>query len=113
MHISFQEMSFEDLTHKRLLCEKRYYLNGSSSKYIVVGINPATKMLSRESCGFYVEVGINGNNMKPMFLSGIDGFLNLCKSLRTFDELKFTYPNAAGNYDEMKNELPLNINKKP
>lgn len=47
-----------------------------------------------------------------MSLGGVDGFLNLCQSLRSFDELKFTYTTSAGKYDEIETAFPLNINKK-
>lgn len=53
-----------------------------------------------------------GNNMKAMSLNGLDGFLNLCKSLRTFDELKFTYPGSAAKYDEIVNNFPINVHKR-
>lgn len=103
-------MSLDTITKGRLLMEKRYFLNNSNSKFISIGIKPATKLL--ENSGFYVETGIGGDKMKFMSLGGLDGFLNLCKSLRTFEELKFTYPHCAGNYKEMENSYPLNISKK-
>lgn len=93
--------------------EKRYFLNNSNSKYITIGIKPATKILHEANTGFFVEVAIDGNNMKMMSLGGLDGFMNLCKSLRSFDELKFTYPNTAANYSDVVNQFPLNISKKP
>lgn len=93
--------------------EKKYYLNSSNSKYVTIGITPATKLWSDDNCGFYVEVAIDGKNMKPMCLGGVDGFLNLCQSLRSFEELSFAYPAAAGNYSEIVNQLPINITKKP
>lgn len=93
--------------------EKRYYLNQSNSKYITIGICPASKLFNKDNCGFYVDIGIGGNNMKTMSLGGTDGFLNLCQSLRSFEELKFTYPGSAGDYKTIVHQLPINITKKP
>lgn len=92
--------------------EKNFYLNISNSKYLTIGIKPASKLFNTESTGFYVDVCIGGN-MKPMSLGGLDGFMNLCQALRSFEELKFTYPMSAGNYDEMEAAMPLNISKRP
>lgn len=47
-----------------------------------------------------------------MWLGGLDGYYNLCRSLRSFDELKFSYPGTAGNYDDIETEFPLNITKR-
>lgn len=91
---------------------KMYYLNNSNTKFLKVGIKPASKMLNKECNGFSVEVAIDGKNMAPMSLGGLDGFLNLCQSLRSFDELKFAYPTSAAKYDEMESQFPLNISKR-
>lgn len=93
--------------------EKNFYLNNSNSKYVTIGIKPATKLHNKSNIGFYVDVNIGGKTMKPMSLGGIDGFLNLCQSLRSFEELKFTYPQFASNYEEIETQFPLNISKKP
>lgn len=69
-------------------------------------------MLNKECNGFSVEVAIDGKNMAPMSLGGLDGFLNLCQSLRSFDELKYTYPTSAGKYEEIETQFPLNISKR-
>lgn len=39
--------------------------------------------------------------------------MNLCQSLRSFEELKYTYPLSCANYDEMESQFPINISKKP
>lgn len=103
----------DTITNARLLLEKHFHLTSSNSKYIVVGIKPATKMYNKECTGFYVEVGVGGKSMKNMSLGGIDGFMNLCQTLRQFDELKYTYPMSAANYDDIETQFPLNISKKP
>lgn len=93
--------------------EKNFYLNQSNCKWITIGIQPATKLINKDYTGFYVDVAICGKSMKPMSLGGIDGFMNLCQSLRSFEELKFTYPMAAANYSEISTPFPMNISKKP
>lgn len=105
-------ITLEAVTHGRLIMEKIYYLNASNSKHVKIGIKPASKLFNKELTGFFVEVIIDGQKMKPMSLGGIDGFMNVCSSLRTFDELRYTYPDSAEKYDEMENPLPINITKK-
>lgn len=39
--------------------------------------------------------------------------MNLCQSLRSFEELKYTYPLSCANYDEIESQFPINISKKP
>lgn len=94
------------------MMEKRYYLNPSNSKHIKIGIKPATSLFNKEFTGFFVDVVMDGKTMKPVSLGGLDGFLNLCQSLRGFEELKFVYPGSVGNYEIMNNPLLMNINKK-
>lgn len=93
--------------------EKNFYLTKSNCKYITIGIKPATKFINQNNIGFYVEVALCGGKMKPMSLGGLDGFLNLCKSLRSFEELQYTYPMSAGDYSEIETPFPLNILKRP
>lgn len=106
------ELTLESVTRDRLIMEKRFYLNASNTKYVKIGFKPATKLFNKEFTGFFVEVAIDGKNMRPMALGGIDGFMNICKSLRSFDELKYTYPGSSEDYTKMKNAVPINISKK-
>lgn len=69
-------------------------------------------MFNKDFTGFFVDVMIDGKSMRPVTLGGLDGFLNLCHSLRGFEELKFVYPGSAGDYESMNNPLLMNINKK-
>lgn len=107
------QLDLDTLTHGRLLMERHFYLNQSNSKYITIGIKPASKLQNKANIGFHVDINIGGKTMKPMSLGGLDGFLNLCQSLRSFEELKFTYPQYASNYDDIETQFPLNISKKP
>lgn len=90
-----------------------YFLNKSNSKWLSIGIVPASKLFDAKLPGFYCEVALNGTQMPmPVFLGGIDGFLSLCKSLRSFDELKFTYPNTASDYSSMNSPSSMTVNKR-
>lgn len=117
-NISYQSFFFSfqpdlnTLTHGRLLLEKFFYLNSSNAKYIAIGIVPSSKLVNDNSCGFYVDVILAGGKMKPMSIGGMNGFLNLCQSLRGFEELQFTYPASASSYDDIQDALPLNISKR-
>lgn len=93
--------------------EKFFYLNASNCKFITIGIRPASKLFNKDLCGFYVDVVIGGGKMKPMSLGGLDGFLNLCQSLRTLDDFRFIFPQSAGNYKEILSPFPLNISRRP
>lgn len=73
MPIANDVPDLDTITHGRLLLEKKFYLNQSNSKYITVGIKPATKFLNKDNTGFYVDVLISGKNIKPVSLGGVDG----------------------------------------
>lgn len=109
--ISILQVDFGTFTKQRLLMEKRFYLNASNSKYVTVGVSPSPKLLNME--GFHVVVTIGGSKMKPMTLAGLDGFLTLCRSLRSMDELKYVYPNTAGDYSQIAVEFPISISSRP
>lgn len=106
--------TFEDVTHHRMLMKKKYYINNSNTKWLTVGIKPASKFLGPDAAGFYVDTMIGGGKMKPVSLGGIDGFINLCKTLReNFDEFKYAYSSSSNNYANMSSLPPINIIKAP
>lgn len=76
--------SFESLSKNRVLEEKRFYLNNSNSKYISMGIVPATKILSPDAPGFYFEVFLGGDKCASMPLGGLNGLITL---LSTIEEI--------------------------
>lgn len=105
-------MSFETVTMRHMLFEKRFYLNKSNSKWWSIGIVPFSKLFADEATGFYTEIAIHGNNAKqwkPMFLGGIDG---LFQSLREFDELKYLYPTAKCDYALIENDVEMTVTKR-
>lgn len=93
--------------------EKRFFINSSNTKWIGVGLVPASRILSPEANGFYAEVTIDGGKMtRPLCLGGTSGFLYLCKYLRSMDELRFAYPATMADYSSIDNLIsPINIAK--
>lgn len=95
-----------------MLLEKRFFLNGSNTKWISIGITPASKILAAEASGFHIDIFMSGAKMAPMSLCGIDGLMTLCQSLRALDEFKYAYPGTAMKYEEIEKEVPMTIGKK-
>lgn len=74
--------SFEALTKNRILEEKRFYINNSNTKFISMGIVPATKILSHEARGFYFEVFLGGDKCASMPLGGLPGLITLLSTIK-------------------------------
>lgn len=47
-----------------------------------------------------------------MFLGGIDGFLQLCRSLREYDEFKYQYPGSKCDYTQIENDIEMCVSKR-
>lgn len=52
---------------------------------------------------------IDGDKTSPLALGGLDGFLNLCESLRDFDEFKYVFPASKADYLDGETRVPFNI----
>lgn len=74
--------TFEALAKGRVLNEKRFFLNNSNSKWLLIGVVPATKILNDEASGFYLETFLCGNNCAPLTLGGIAGLYTLMDTVR-------------------------------
>lgn len=81
-HQQLEVPTFEALIKNRMFAEKRFYCNKSNSKWITVGIVPATKMLDEEAPGFYFEALFCGEGKPPMPLGGIEGLASLFCTMR-------------------------------
>lgn len=93
--------------------EKRYFLSNGNSKWISVGIVPESKLLSTDAQGFYADLFFGGVKMtRPMSAGGINGFLFICRMLRSFDEFKFSFPGTKADYSSIKEEMPFGICQK-
>lgn len=73
---------FDELAKKRVLDEKRFYLNSSNSKYISMGVVPASKILGPEAPGFHFEAFLAGDKCAPVPLGGIQGMATLFSIIR-------------------------------
>ncbi|XP_055326459.1 uncharacterized protein LOC129580248 [Sitodiplosis mosellana] len=90
---------------------KRYFLTSGNSKWITIGIQPQSKLLSSEASGFYVDILIDGNK-GSMCLNGITGFKKVCRALRQFEEFRFSYPSTMSSYDALTDEIEFCVSKK-
>lgn len=91
------------------MMERRFYLNASNTKWISIGVKPATKMLAPDAPGFYAEIIMNGQKMSPVCLGGIDGFLTLCQVTRNSNSFKYTYPGTGSDYTQIKARPQISI----
>lgn len=91
------------------MMERRFYLNASNTKWISIGVKPATKMLAPDAPGFYAEIIMNGQKMSPVCLGGIDGFLTLCQVTRNSNSFKYTYPGTGSDYTQIKHRPQIGI----
>lgn len=50
--------------------------------------------------------------METNVFGGIDGFLQLCRSLRDYDELKYQYPGSKCDYTQIENDIEMCVSKR-
>lgn len=77
-----QVPTFESLTKKQLLNEERFPCTNSWSKYLTVGVVPATKILGEAAQGFHIEAYIDGEKTSAMPLGGIAGLAALFSTIK-------------------------------
>lgn len=67
------------------------------------------------ACGntVFADIILGGEKIKPISFGSPSTFLNMCKTLRTFDELRYAYPASCGDYETMMDEMPVNITRVP
>lgn len=85
-----QTPTFESLSKNRVMMEKRFFCNNSNSKYLTLGIVPASKILDENAPGFYVEAFICGEKMSPLPLGGVSGLASLFSTMRQIPRLNYT-----------------------
>lgn len=88
--------TFDSLTKNRMLMERRYYLNNSNSKYISMGIVPATKMLDSDARGFHFEAVLAGEKSFPLPLGGLEGMSSLFRAIREIPAFSRVLPTMHG-----------------
>lgn len=98
-----------------MLVERRFFLTSSGNKWLSLGVIPHTQILSPDAPGFHLEAAIGCGDMQPLFLGGINGLLNLCRILRSYDDFKYMFAGTAASYDEIdandEQLQPLNIER--
>lgn len=77
-----QVPTFENLTKNRILNEERFPCTNSGSKYLTIGIVPASKILDEAAPGFYIEAYIEGEKTSAMPLGGIAGLASLFSTIK-------------------------------
>lgn len=80
--------TFEELVKNRLMGETRFYGNNSNTKWLSVGVVPATKILNDEARGFYMEAFLCGDKSAPLPLGGINGIASLFHTIRQLPGFK-------------------------
>lgn len=91
--------TFESLTKNRILCETRFFINNSSSKWISVGILPTTELLDETAPPFLAEVFLCGDKGSPLPLGGIEGAAQLFNIIRNMPQFAPMYTNQKSNYN--------------
>lgn len=95
--------TFEQLIKNRILCEKRFYLSNSNSKWLSIGVVPTTKILDETAPGFTMDVFLGGEK-GTISLGGIEGAAALFKAFRSmpqfgpmYTQQQFTFNGTVGN----------------
>lgn len=92
--------TFEALTRNRVLGEHRFFCNNSNTKWVSVGIVPATKILNDEAPGFYFEAFVGGDKSGMMALGGISGLNALFSVIREIPKFAVLPKIGGANDDE-------------
>lgn len=83
--------TFEELVKNRMMGEVRFYGNNSNTKWLSIGVVPATKILNDAARGFYLEAYLCGDKNAPVPLGGISGIAALYDTIRQLPAFK-QYP---------------------
>lgn len=78
----FKAPTFESLTKNRILQEIRFYCNNSNTKWLSIGVVPASKILDESAPGFYLDVQLGGEKCASLPLDGIKGLAGLFSTIR-------------------------------
>lgn len=90
--------TFEQLIKNRILCERRFFINNSNSKWISIGISPSTPLLDEASSGFIVDVYLGGEKGAPISLGGIEGAAGLFDAIRAIPQFSNMYSGKKAKY---------------
>lgn len=82
---NIQHFDREKLMHKRLFSASRIYLNNSNTKWLDIGIKPASNHAG-DITNFSTEVFLDGEKCSRLALGGLIGFKQLVRQIRGTDE---------------------------
>lgn len=91
-----QPKSLEQLTKFRLLSERRIYINNSNSKWISIGLVPASKFHNDANEGFYTEACLCGDKSPAVPLGGFGGIAALFATIRRLPDFSQVKPVGNG-----------------
>lgn len=97
--------TFEELVKSRMMEEVRFYANNSNTKWLSVGIVPATKILNDTARGFHLEAYLCGDKNAPVPLGGIAGLAGLYDTIRQLPPFK-QYP-ALNTHVEASDNITI------
>lgn len=98
--------SFETLIKNRLLAEQRFLLNNSNTKWLSIGVFPATKLLNENAPGFYFEALLCGDKSAPIPLGGLPGLNSLFATIRQIPKFSHLPNVSSSNFNQ---EISSNI----
>lgn len=87
---AFAIPTFEQLIKNRILNERRFYLSNSNSKWLSLGVTPATKILDEGAKGFQTEIFLCGEKGN-ISLGGVAGAAALFKAFRAMPQFAPMY----------------------
>lgn len=64
------------------MSENRFYANNSNTKWLSIGVVPATKILNDDARGFFIEAFLCGDKNSPVPLGGASGLAALFHTIR-------------------------------
>lgn len=100
--------TFDALTKNRVVAEQRFFCNNSSSKWLTMGIIPATKLLGDDAPGFYFEAFLGGDKNGLLPLGGISGLNALFAVIREIPKFSILPKFVTNNFnDEISEKITI------
>lgn len=100
--------TFEGLTKNRVVAEQRFFCNNSNSKWLTMGVIPATKLLGDDAPGFYFETFLGGDKNVSLPLGGISGLNALFSVIREIPKFSMLPKFVTSNLnDEISDKITI------
>lgn len=65
-------------------------MNNSNTKYLTMGMVPATTLMESDADGFHLEIFLCGDKCSPLPLGGLNGLATLLATIREVPEFSKT-----------------------